>query len=78
MKEEMDAPLSKVRTIRSRLQMAAPDSTGIQVQEEELSLATAQCMYRIRCDCGRSWFELELKTLVKCPGCSKLNRVHID
>jgi hypothetical protein len=76
--KETDAPLSKIRTIRSHLQIRPPESSGIQVQEEELSLATAQCMYRIRCGCGRSWFELELKILVKCPACSKLNRVHID
>jgi hypothetical protein len=76
--KETDAPLSKVRTIRSHMRITRPETSGIEVQEEELSLATAQCMYRIRCGCGRSWFELELKMLVKCPACSKLNRVHID
>ncbi len=52
-------------------------SDGILVQEDELSSATAQPMYRMRCDCGRSWFELELKTLVSCPACLRLNRVHL-
>ncbi|HTB65633.1 MAG TPA: hypothetical protein VK727_05350 [Steroidobacteraceae bacterium] len=76
--KETNAQFSKVRTIRSDVRISAPESNGIQVQEEELSLATAQCMYRMRCGCGRSWFELELKILVKCPACAKLNRVHID
>jgi hypothetical protein len=76
--KENNARFNKVRTIRADVRIAPPESNGIQVQEEELSLATAQCMYRMRCGCGRSWFELELKILVKCPACAKLNRVHID
>ena len=71
-------PGAKVQTIRPNLRITPPESNGIQVQEEELSVATAQCMYRMRCGCGRSWFELELKILVKCPACARLNRVHID
>ena len=67
-----------VLTIRSHAKPNPRDSEGILVQEDELSLAVAQQMYRIRCDCGRSWFELELKLLVKCPGCSRLNRVHME
>ena len=66
-----------VRTMHSHLQPTARESDGILVQEEELSLASAQHLYRIRCDCGRSWFELELKALVKCPACHRLNRVQI-
>jgi hypothetical protein len=31
----------------------------------------------MRCECGRSWFELELKIFVRCPACERLNRVHI-
>jgi hypothetical protein len=42
-----------------------------------LSTATAQQLYRMRCECGRSWFELELKSLIKCPSCSRLNRVEM-
>ncbi|HEY6456972.1 MAG TPA: hypothetical protein VIY90_16990 [Steroidobacteraceae bacterium] len=76
--KETNAHISTVRTIRSDMRIAPPESNGIQVQEEELSVAVAQCMYRMRCGCGRSWFELELKILVKCPACSKVNRVHID
>jgi hypothetical protein len=50
-------------------------SGGIEVQEEELSTITAQKIYQMRCECGRSWFELELSRLAKCPACSKLGVV---
>ena len=48
---------------------------GIEVQEEELSTITAQKLYQMRCECGRSWFELELSRLAKCPACSKIGVV---
>jgi hypothetical protein len=48
---------------------------GIDVREEELGVATAQRLFKLRCECGRSWFELELPTLVKCPACAKLSLV---
>jgi hypothetical protein len=51
--------------------------TGIEVQEEELGQITAQRIYRMRCDCGRPWFELELKRLVQCPACRRLNLVSL-
>jgi hypothetical protein len=47
------------------------------VQEEELGCATAQRLYKLRCECGRSWFELELPKLVQCPACFRLNLVSI-
>jgi len=50
---------------------------GIEVQEEELGQITAQRMYRMRCECGRPWFELELKRLVQCPACHRLNVVSL-
>jgi hypothetical protein len=76
--KDTNAQFNKVRTIRSDVRVTPAESAGIQVHEEELSLATAQCLYRMRCGCGRSWYELELKILVKCPACARLNRVHID
>ena len=76
--KESNARFSKVHTLRSHARVTPSESNGIQVQEEELSVAYAQCLYRMRCGCGRSWYELELKILVKCPACSRLNRVHID
>jgi hypothetical protein len=66
-----------VRSLRSHARITPREADGILVQEDELSLATAQHLYRIRCECGRSWFELELKMLVKCPACSRLNRVQL-
>ena len=72
--------------LRTRLAAINPERTivlrgqirpGVLVEENELSSATAQQMFRIRCECGRSWFELELKQIVKCPGCSRLSRVEM-
>jgi len=48
---------------------------GIEVHEEEWSTVTAQRVYKMRCECGRSWFELELPKFVKCPACHKLGLV---
>jgi hypothetical protein len=76
--KENNARAGNFMNIRSHSSVSPRDSDGILVQEEELSSANAQLMYRIRCDCGRSWFELELKLIVKCPGCSRLNRVHVE
>jgi hypothetical protein len=56
-------------------QAAQPISSmesGILVREEELGSVKAQRLYKMRCDCGRSWFELELPRLVECPACKKL------
>ena len=54
--------------------IAAPgeNGNGITVSEEELGSVKAQRLYKMRCECGRSWFELELPTLVECPACKKL------
>ncbi|MEO7774638.1 MAG: hypothetical protein ABIT36_09080 [Steroidobacteraceae bacterium] len=49
--------------------------TGIEVCEEELTLIKAQLMYRMRCDCGRSWFDLRLPQLAECPSCTKKGMV---
>jgi hypothetical protein len=48
---------------------------GIEVQEQELCAVKAQVLYKMRCECGRSWFELELPRLVKCPACDSLGLV---
>jgi uncharacterized Zn-finger protein len=76
--KETNARPGSILKIRSHARLSPRDCGGILVQEDELSCATAQQLYRIRCECGRSWFELELKSLVKCPGCSRLNRVQIE
>jgi hypothetical protein len=48
---------------------------GIEVYEDELGTVSAQRLYKMRCECGRSWFELELPKLSKCPACLRLNLV---
>ena len=58
-------------------QRAGQKGEGIEVQEQELGQITAQRMYRMRCECGRPWFELELPRLVKCPKCHRLNLVSL-
>ncbi len=57
---------------------ATPGSTsrgsldsGILVREEEMTAVKAQRLYKMRCECGRSWFELELPRFVQCPACKK-------
>jgi hypothetical protein len=47
------------------------------VFEDELGTVSAQRVYKMRCECGRSWFELELPKLSKCPACLRLNLVVI-
>jgi hypothetical protein len=53
---------------------SATDS-GVEVHEEEWGTVTVQQLYKVRCECGRSWFELELPRVVKCPACHKLGLV---
>jgi hypothetical protein len=54
---------------------AVESAHGIDVREEELGTVKAQRLFKMRCECGRSWFELELPTLVQCPACAKLGLV---
>jgi hypothetical protein len=63
-------------TVELRKQeLALRNGGGMEVHEEELSAVNAQTLYKMRCECGRSWFELELPRLVKCPACEKLGLV---
>jgi hypothetical protein len=50
-------------------------ATGIEVHEEKWGTVTVQVVYKMRCECGRSWFELELPRFVKCPACHQLDFV---
>jgi hypothetical protein len=56
---------------------AAEISSGITVEEEVLRTVSAQLIYQLRCECGRSWFALELPTIVTCPACRKLGVVSL-
>jgi hypothetical protein len=58
-------------------QRAGQRDDGIEVHEDELGSVMAQRLYKMRCECGRSWFELELPKIVQCPACLKLNLVSI-
>lgn len=58
----------------------APDtdsSSGMTVEEEELRIVTAQIVYQLHCQCGRSWFALQLETFAKCPACKKVGLVSL-
>jgi hypothetical protein len=50
-------------------------ASGIEVHEEKWGTVTVQHVYKMRCECGRSWFELEVPRFVKCPACDKLDFV---
>ena len=47
-------------------------ATGIEVGEAELGVADTQTLYRLTCECGRHWFELQQHRLVQCPACAKV------
>jgi hypothetical protein len=51
---------------------------GIEVFERQIGLAAGQWVLRVRCQCGRSWFEVEEVHWSTCPRCSLLVRVNID
>ena len=66
------APKSNVSVLRARgVRRAAGDKNGIVVREEQLASIQVQLLYRMRCECGRAWFEVELPKLVACPSCEK-------
>lgn len=50
-------------------------ASGIEVHEEKWGSVTVQYVYKMRCECGRSWLELDLARVVKCPACHKLGFV---
>jgi len=50
-------------------------ASGIEVHEEKWGTVTAQHVYKMHCECGRSWFELELARFVRCPACHQLGFV---
>ena len=51
--------------------------SGMTVEEQELGLISAQGLFQMRCECGRSWFELALPNLAKCPACHKVGVVRL-
>ena len=68
----MNTPKSNVLVLKPRTeQRTAGDRPGIVVQEDLLASVEAQLLYRLRCECGRPWFEVDLPKLVACPSCGK-------
>ena len=51
---------------------------GFEVLERQVGLAAGQWVLRVRCQCGRCWFEVEEVHWATCPRCSLLVRVNID
>jgi hypothetical protein len=68
---QVDLKVVAPRTSRRR----GDAESGIEVREEELVSVSSQRMYKMRCECGRSWFELECRQFVHCPACHKLGLV---
>lgn len=50
-------------------------TNGIEVHEEDLVIIKAQLMYRLRCECGRSWFDIHMPKLAACPACRRKGMV---
>jgi hypothetical protein len=51
---------------------------GIEVVERRMGAAVGQWVLRVRCQCGRSWFEIEAVQWATCPRCGLLVRVDIE
>jgi len=79
MKEQTTYPVNfSQRDRRADLNLPAPQSpadSGIEVHEEEWGTVTVQPLYKMRCECGRPWFELELPKFVRCPACHEVGLV---
>jgi hypothetical protein len=60
------------------VQVTPPETAtdgGIEVHEEKLGKVIVQRLYRMRCECGRSWIALLVPKFVKCPACHKFGQV---
>lgn len=68
---------SPSQDLESAFHRRAGREDGILVKEEELGSVMAQALYKMRCECGRSWFELELPKIIKCPACRRINLVSV-
>ena len=66
---------SSPQVLDSTVQRRSSSDGGILVEESELGSVTAQQLFKMRCECGRSWFVLELPELIECPACRKMNLV---
>jgi hypothetical protein len=62
---------------RDATRRVSRERNGIEVHELQLGSIHAQLLYRLRCDCGRAWFDVQLPKFVKCPSCGKLGMVNL-
>ena len=71
--------LKKVTTLRPRDSTKQPRNAGhgIEVHEQQLGTIKAQLVYRMRCECGRPWFDIQLPKLAECPSCGKMGVVFV-
>lgn len=51
---------------------------GIEVVEQSAGLAAGQWVLRVRCQCGRGWFELEAIHAATCPRCGLFVYVDVE
>jgi len=51
---------------------------GIEVVEQRLGRAAGQWVMRVRCQCGRGWFELEAIHAATCPRCGLIVYVDVE
>ena len=70
LRRDLDAPAAVPRINRM------PE--GIEVVEQRVGLAAGQWVLRVRCQCGRGWFEVEAVQWATCPRCGQLVRVNIE
>ena len=70
-----DFPASSRPVIVQVAPADAASDDGIEVHEEKLGKVIVQRLYRMRCECGRSWIALVLPKFVKCPACHKFGQV---
>ena len=79
MRERITYPVVFPPVSRRIVVQVAPLKTatdgGIEVHKERLGKVAVQRLYRMRCECGRSWIALVLPKYIKCPACHKLGQI---
>jgi len=71
-----DLPPDPVGTAQTPKVRRMPE--GIEVVERSVGRADGQWVLRVRCQCGRSWFEVDHVHWATCPRCNLLVHVRIE
>jgi hypothetical protein len=78
-RERITYPVVFPPVSRQVIVQAAPlrgaTASGLEVHKEKVGKVAVQRLYRMRCECGRSWIALVLPKFVKCPACHKLGQI---